>query len=115
MMDECLFCAIATMKIPAKIVYEDAEILAFEDITPQAPVHLLIIPRKHLASLNDAADTDRDLLGAMLLTVGRLARERGIDARGYRAVVNTMAGAGQSVFHIHVHLLGGRPFSWPPG
>ena len=115
MKDDCLFCKIAAKKIAAKIVQEDGELIAFEDINPQAPVHLLVIPRKHVASLNEAADDDRSLLGSMLLAARRLAREKSVDAKGYRIVLNTMAGAGQSVFHVHLHLLGGRTFSWPPG
>src|SRR5262245_8473579 len=102
-MDDCLFCRIAEKKIPARIVHEDPELIAFEDINPQAPVHLLIVPRRHIASLNDAAPDDAPLLGSMMLVAGWLAKERGIDGSGYRVVVNTMAGAGQSVFHVHLH------------
>ena len=112
-MDDCLFCRISEKKIPARIVHEDPEFIAFEDINPQAPVHLLIVPRRHIASLNDAAPGDATLLGSMMLAARRLARDRGIDGSGYRAVVNTMAGAGQSVFHVHLHLLlrrRGKPF-----
>ena len=114
-MDDCLFCKIADGKIPARKVLDEPELLAFEDIHPQAPVHLLLIPRRHVASLNDAKDEDAPMLGRLLTAARRLARDKGIDASGYRVVVNTMAGAGQSVFHVHVHLLGGRPMHWPPG
>lgn len=114
-MKDCLFCKIAAKTIPAKIVHEDADMVAFEDISPQAPVHLLLIPRKHVATLNEAGEEDRALLGGMMIEARRLAREKGIEGRGYRIVVNTLAEAGQSVFHVHLHLLGGRAFSWPPG
>ena len=114
-MDDCLFCRIASGKIPAKLVLDEPDVLAFEDIAPQAPVHILVIPRRHVASLNETTDVDAPMLGGLMIAARRLARERGIDAGGYRLVVNTMAGAGQSVFHVHVHLLGGRPMHWPPG
>jgi histidine triad (HIT) family protein len=114
-MDDCLFCRIAGGKIPAKLVLDETEVVAFEDINPQAPVHLLVIPRRHVASLNEAKDDDAPMLGRLMTAARRLAREKGIDASGYRVVVNTMAGAGQSVFHVHLHLLGGRPMHWPPG
>ena len=114
-MDDCLFCKIAERKIPAKIVHADEDVVAFEDINPQAPVHLLVIPRKHVTSLNEITDEHRTMLGNLLVASRKLARARGIDATGYRVVFNTLAGAGQSVFHIHLHLLGGRTFSWPPG
>lgn len=113
-MTDCLFCKIVEGKIPSKVVYQDKDLFAFEDIAPQAPTHILICPRRHLASLDDAQPADSDLLGRALLLASRLATERGLNA-GYRTVVNNGAGAGQSVFHIHVHLLGGRPFHWPPG
>ena len=114
-MDDCLFCKIAGGKIPAKLVLDEADVVAFEDINPQAPVHLLVIPRRHVASLNESKDEDASMLGRLMIAARRLAREKGIDASGYRIVVNTMAGAGQSVFHVHLHLLGGRPMHWPPG
>ena len=114
-MEDCLFCKIVEKKIPAKLVHEDKDLVAFEDINPQAPVHILVIPRRHVATLNEAEEGDRALLGGLLLAARRLARERGVDVKGYRLVLNTMAGAGQSVFHVHVHLLGGRTFAWPPG
>ena len=114
-MIDCLFCKIAEKTIPAKIVHEDPEVLAFEDINPQAPVHILVIPRKHMATLNDASDQDVAALGNLVLAARNLAKARRIDGSGYRLVINTMGGAGQSVFHVHVHLLGGRPMGWPPG
>ena len=114
-MDDCLFCKIAAGKIPAKLVLDEPDFLAFEDIAPQAPVHVLIIPRRHVASLNETTGADAPMLGGLMVAARRIARERGIDAGGYRVVVNTMAGAGQSVFHVHLHLLGGRPMLWPPG
>ena len=113
-MDDCLFCKIGEGKIPAKIVYQDADLFAFEDIAPVSPTHILICPRKHLASLTEATSEDDALLGRALLVGARLAAERGLTS-GYRTVINSGAGAGQSVFHIHVHLLGGREFRWPPG
>jgi histidine triad (HIT) family protein len=113
-MDDCLFCKIGAKKIPGKIVYEDDRVFAFEDINPQAPTHILISPRKHMASLNDAKEEDGTLLGHILLVAAQLARERQL-LEGYRAVLNNGRGAGQSVFHLHLHLLGGRSFRWPPG
>ena len=111
---DCLFCKIAATKIPAKMVYEDSEIFAFEDIGPKAPAHILICPRKHIASLNEATAEDQAVLGKMQLVAAELARKHGLLA-GYRTVVNSGAGAGQTVFHLHMHLLGGREFAWPPG
>ena len=114
-MDQCIFCRIVEGSLPARIVFEDDEIVAFEDAHPQAPVHTLIVPRKHLASLKDATAEDATLLGRMITVATRLARERGLENRGYRTVINTGSGAGQTVFHLHLHLLGGRVFHWPPG
>ena len=114
-MNQCIFCRIIERTSSARIVFEDDEILAFEDVHPQAPVHLLIVPRKHLVSLNDATGEDAPLLGRMHIVATQLARERGLEKRGYRTVLNTGSGAGQSVFHLHLHLLGGRVFHWPPG
>jgi histidine triad (HIT) family protein len=114
-MNQCIFCRIVERTSPARVVFEDDEILAFEDVRPQAPVHILIVPRKHLASLKDATAEDVPLLGRMLMVATQLARERGLETRGYRTVFNTGSGAGQSVFHLHLHLLGGRTFHWPPG
>ena len=111
---DCLFCKIAAKKIPSKIVYEDPEIFAFEDISPQAPTHILICPRKHFASLDEATNEDQAVIGKIHLTAAQIARERNLLA-GYRTVLNNGRGAGQSVFHLHLHLLGGRAFRWPPG
>src|SRR4030088_2635178 len=104
---DCLFCKIAAKKIPSKIVYEDDEVFAFEDIGPQAPTHILIIPRKHLASLNEATPEDQAVIGKMHLVAAELARKLKLH-EGYRTVTNTGRGAGQTVFHLHLHLLGGR-------
>ena len=113
-MHDCLFCKIGQKEIPAKLVYEDEEIFAFEDIQPQAPAHILICPRKHLVSLTDAAEVDAEMLGRLQLIAAKLAVERDLTF-GYRTVLNNGRGAGQSVFHLHLHLLGGREFRWPPG
>ena len=113
-MSDCLFCKIAAGEIPSDRVYEDDDVIAFRDISPQAPVHVLVVPRRHLASLDEAAEADGELLGRILLVIQRLARKLGVDT-GYRVVNNCGASAGQSVFHIHFHLLGGRPMGWPPG
>ena len=113
-MSDCLFCRIGAKQLPAKLLYEDDEIFAFEDIHPQAPTHILLCPRKHIESLTDAAPSDALLLGRLQVVAAQLARERHL-TEGYRTVVNNGAGAGQSVFHLHLHLLGGRPFRWPPG
>jgi histidine triad (HIT) family protein len=111
---ECLFCKIAAKKIPSKVVYEDDEVFAFEDLGPQAPTHILIIPRKHFESLNEATSEDQAVIGKMHLVAAELARKLKL-LDGYRTVANSGRGAGQSVFHLHLHLLGGREFSWPPG
>ena len=113
-MSDCLFCKIERKEIPAKLVYEDAEIFAFEDIQPQAPVHILLCPRKHVVSLTDAATDDAAMLGKLQLVAAQLAKDRRL-TDGYRTVFNNGRGAGQSVFHLHLHLLGGREFRWPPG
>jgi histidine triad (HIT) family protein len=112
---DCLFCKIVDRKIPAQFVHEDEHAVAIQDINPQAPVHLLVIPRKHLVALSDSAARDEPLLGHLLIVAAELARERGLEAQGYRTVINDGRGAGQTVFHLHVHVLGGRPFHWPPG
>jgi histidine triad (HIT) family protein len=111
---DCLFCKIAARQIPSKFVYEDPEIFAFEDISPQAPTHILLCPRRHLVSLDDAKAEDQAVIGKLHLVAAQLARERNI-LEGYRTVFNNGSGAGQSVFHLHLHLLGGRQFRWPPG
>ena len=114
-MPDCLFCKIVAREIPASIVYEDERILAFNDINPQAPTHVLIIPKAHIATLDDlSADTD-PIVGEIVRRAAAIAAERGFSAEGYRTVFNTNRGAGQTVFHIHLHLLGGRPLHWPPG
>jgi histidine triad (HIT) family protein len=113
--DDCLFCRIARNEIPADIVYSDDDTLAFRDIQPQAPVHVLVIPRRHLASLDAATDADIALLGRLTLSADQVARSQGIEVSGYRCVVNTGPDAQQSVQHFHLHVLGGRPMSWPPG
>ena len=114
-MADCLFCRIARKDIPSKIVYEDDQIMAFEDINPQAPAHTLVVPKKHLATFNDVGAGDESLLGHMLVVAARIAKDKGLHEKGYRLVGNCLESAGQSVFHIHVHLLGGRRFTWPPG
>jgi histidine triad (HIT) family protein len=111
---DCLFCKIAAKQIPSKIVYEDADVFAFADISPQAPTHVLICPKKHFASLSEATTEDQAVLGKLQLVAGQLAREGGM-LEGYRTVLNNGPGAGQTVFHLHLHLLGGRSFRWPPG
>lgn len=113
MTDSCLFCRIVRKEIPATVVWEDAHSLAFRDIDPKAPTHVLIVPRTHVASLNEA--TDAEMLGRLQLAARDIAAAEGIADSGYRTVINTGAGAGQTVFHVHLHLLGGRPMTWPPG
>lgn len=114
-MKDCVFCKIAGHDIPARIHYEDDRVVAFHDVNPQAPTHLLVIPKRHLATLNDATEADRDLLGHLALKACEVARSMGHGEKGYRLVANCQADAGQSVFHIHFHILGGRRFGWPPG
>jgi histidine triad (HIT) family protein len=111
----CIFCKIVAGEIPAQVLYQDAQAVAFRDINPQAPVHVLVIPRSHIESLNDAARSDEAPLGHLLRVAARVANEQGIAESGYRTVINNGEGAGQSVFHIHVHVLGGRTLTWPPG
>jgi Diadenosine tetraphosphate (Ap4A) hydrolase and other HIT family hydrolases len=114
-MSECIFCKIAKGEIPAEVVYEDDQVLAFRDLNPQAPVHILVIPRRHIATLNDLDDGDAELMGRLHLAAKRIAADEGIAESGYRTVINCNAAAGQTVFHVHLHLLGGRPMGWPPG
>ena len=111
----CLFCKIAAKQIPARILFEDADLLAFHDVNPVAPTHLLVIPKQHLSSLNDGQAEHAQMLGKLLLAASRAAALAGVAETGYRVVVNTGASAGQSVFHLHVHVLGGRSLAWPPG
>lgn len=112
---ECLFCKMVSGKIKPNTVYEDRDVLAFRDINPQAPVHVLVIPKKHIATLNDLNQRDEDLVGKLITTAARIAKESGVAESGYRTVMNCNADAGQSVFHVHLHLLGGRVMRWPPG
>jgi histidine triad (HIT) family protein len=112
---DCLFCRICQKEAPAKIVHEDALAVAFEDINPQAPTHILVVPRKHIAGVSDVTAEDAALIGHLHLIATQLARHREIAESGYRIVVNTGRGAGQSVFHLHLHVLGGRGMRWPPG
>lgn len=114
-MSDCLFCRIARGEIPSRKVHEDADLLAFEDIDPQAPVHVLVIPKRHLSTLNDLAPEDDALVGRLVRTAARIAEERGIAERGWRLVANVNREGGQIVFHVHVHVLGGRGMHWPPG
>ncbi|HDT15081.1 MAG TPA: histidine triad nucleotide-binding protein [Firmicutes bacterium] len=114
-MENCLFCKIVKKEIPAKIVFEDEKVLAFEDINPAAPVHILIVPKSHIGSLNELDESRTELLKPLFLAAKQIAAEKGIDKTGYRTVFNTGSGAGQTVFHLHLHLLGGRSFAWPPG
>lgn len=114
-MPDCLFCKIISREIPGKIVYEDDRVLAFEDINPQAPTHVLVVPKRHIDSLNELAPEDDGIVGEVVRRAAAIAKERGLSARGYRVLFNTNRDAGQTVFHIHLHLLGGRSFHWPPG
>lgn len=114
-MDNCIFCKIVERRQPATIVYEDDRVVAIEDIHPQAPVHLLVMPRKHLSSLNEADTNDGPMLGRLFTVAAQLARERQLETKGYRTVINNGPWAGQTVDHLHVHVLGGRVFHWPPG
>jgi len=113
-MTDCAFCRIARGEAPARIVYQDGTVTAFHDLNPQAPTHVLIIPNSHIESVNQVESADKDLLGRLFLVARQVAEAEGV-AAGYRLVVNTGAQAGQSVFHLHVHLLGGRRLGWPPG
>jgi histidine triad (HIT) family protein len=111
----CIFCSIAEKKVPSAKVYEDDEVFAFEDVNPQAPIHILVIPKKHIATSLELAPEDHALVGRMFQTANTIARDRGIAERGFRLVMNCNSEAGQTVFHIHLHLLAGRPMHWPPG
>lgn len=113
--DNCLFCRIVNGEIPAGIVHQDERCVVISDINPQAPIHVLVIPREHMESLDEASQRDELTLGHLLRVGARIANDQGLSESGYRTVINTGAGAGQSVFHLHVHVLGGRPMSWPPG
>lgn len=111
----CLFCKITNGEIPAKIIYNNEQIMAFADIAPQAPLHFLIIPKKHIATINNAQIDDAQLLGKLILKAKDLAKEHNLSESGYRLVFNTNADGGQEIYHIHLHLLGGRKLTWPPG
>jgi histidine triad (HIT) family protein len=111
----CLFCRIVSGEIPAKKVYEDDDVVAFDDINPQAPMHVLVVPKRHVATLNDLGADHDPLVGSMVRRAAAIAAARGYDGRGYRTVFNCNADAGQTVFHIHLHVLGGRALAWPPG
>jgi histidine triad (HIT) family protein len=114
-MSDCLFCRIVRKEIPASVVYEDDDLLVFNDINPQAPLHALVIPKRHIATLNDLSSQDDALAGQMIRRGASIAREKGYADRGFRTVFNTNAEAGQTVFHIHLHVLAGRGLTWPPG
>jgi histidine triad (HIT) family protein len=114
-MADCLFCKMIDGEIQPDVVYEDDDILAFRDINPQAPVHVLVVPRRHISTINDLNDSDAELVGSMFLAAKVVAERTGVAERGYRTVMNCNAEAGQSVFHLHLHVLGGRPMRWPPG
>jgi histidine triad (HIT) family protein len=112
---DCLFCRIINKEIPAAIVYEDEHVLAFRDINPQAPTHVLVVPRRHIASLNDLGPGDDEIVGEVVRRGAAIARSEHVEHAGYRTVFNTNRNAGQTVFHIHLHVLGGRALGWPPG
>jgi histidine triad (HIT) family protein len=115
MSQDCIFCKIAAGEFGGPPVYQDEQVTAFKDINPQAPLHILIIPNKHIASLDEATSEDRTLLGQLMLTAAKIARDHGVADKGYRIITNTGSQAGQTVFHIHLHLLAGRNMTWPPG
>lgn len=114
-MTDCIFCKMIAGEISPDVVYEDDQVLAFRDVNPQAPVHVLVVPRRHIATLNDLERDDAALVGAMYLAAKHVAEQEGIAERGYRTLINCNPEAGQSVFHLHLHVLGGRPMHWPPG
>lgn len=114
-MSDCLFCKIRDGKIPAELVFQNDEVLAFNDVNPQAPTHLLIIPKKHVSTVNDLNQEDEVMMGKLFSAAKQIAAEKGLSDDGYRLVVNCNEGAGQTVFHIHMHLLAGRAMTWPPG
>ena len=112
---DCLFCRIVGREVPASIVYEDDRVIAFNDIKPQAPTHVLVVPKRHIESLNELQQDDDEIVGELIRRAAAIAKERGVSADGFRTVFNTNRDGGQTVFHIHVHLLGGRRMDWPPG
>ena len=113
--DGCLFCRIVTGEVPARLAYEDDEVIAFHDVAPRSPTHVLIIPRRHIASVAELTDADAPLVGRMVAVANEVARREGIAEQGYRLVSNVGPWGGQTVYHLHLHLMGGRPFTWPPG
>lgn len=115
MSQDCIFCKIIAGEIPSELVYEDDLCVAFNDISPQAPTHILIIPKEHIASMNEAKEQHKETFGHLLLTAAEIARQKGFAEKGYRTVINTNDDGGQTVFHLHIHLLGGRQFIFPPG
>lgn len=114
-MSDCIFCKIINKEIPAEIIYEDENLLAFKDINPVSSIHILIIPKRHISTLLDLTDEDTDLVGQIVLVAKKLAEELGLENKGFRLVSNCREDGGQTVYHIHFHLLGGRAFTWPPG
>jgi len=114
-MTDCLFCKISNGQIPAKIVYQDDKTMAFDDIHPEAPVHVIIIPKKHIPSIPDITDEDQDIMGYLYLVVNRIAIDKSLTEDGFRLVINCGKSGGQDIPHIHIHMLGGRLFGWPPG
>lgn len=114
-MAECIFCGIVSGGVPANVIYEDDDVVAFRDLNPQAPTHVLVIPRRHIASIDDMSDGDEEMIGRVFAAAKAVAREEGIDRTGYRLVTNIGDEAGQTVGHLHVHVLGGRRMTWPPG
>ncbi len=114
-MSDCIFCKIVNGEIPAKVVYENDHALVFEDLNPQAPVHLLAIPKKHIASINEVEEADAETMGQLFVAARAVAQQQGFAEAGYRTTMNCGEQAGQTVFHAHLHILSGRPFSWPPG
>lgn len=114
-MADCIFCKMVAGEINPDVVYEDEEVLAFRDVNPQAPVHVLVVPRRHIATLNDVTEAEAPLIGRLYLAAKKVAEHEGIAERGYRTLINCNPEAGQSVFHLHLHVLGGRPMHWPPG
>jgi histidine triad (HIT) family protein len=114
-MSDCLFCKIIDRKVPASVVYEDDRVIAFNDINPQGPTHVLVVPKRHIVSLNDLTPADDAMIGEVVRRAAAIARERGVDVGGFRTVFNTNKDGGQTVSHIHLHLIGGRAMTWPPG
>lgn len=114
-MKDCIFCKIINKEIPASVLFEDEQVVAFKDLNPQAPHHYLIIPKKHISMVSEMEDSDQQLIGKLFSTAGKIAQKFNFSADGFRTIINNGTKAGQTVFHIHLHLLGGRVFTWPPG